>query len=131
MKKIMKLSAALAIAAIAGNASAQISNTVYFDKYNYRQHHLNPAMLPDQRFYFSVAGNTAIDFGNKSISFSDVVKNVNGKTVLFLDKEINSGSDKKGQNDFLKALGKKFHLFANAYIDILDFGFRMGDKSFL
>ena len=131
MKKIMKLSAALAIAAIAGNASAQISNTVYFDNYTYRQHHLNPAMLPDQRSYFSVAGNTAIDFGNKSISFSDVVKNVNGKTVLFLDKEINSGSDKKGQNDFLKALGKKFHLFANAYIDILDFGFRMGDKSFL
>ena len=131
MKKIMKLSAALAIAAIAGSASAQISNTVYFDKYNYRQHHLNPAMLPDQRFYFSVIGNTAMDFGNKSISFSDVVKNVNGKTVLFLDKEINSGSDKKGQNDFLKALGNKLHLFANAYIDIFDFGFRMGDKSFL
>lgn len=127
----MKLSAALAIAAIAGSASAQISNTVYFDKYNYRQHHLNPAMLPDQRFYFSVIGNVAMDFGNKSISFSDVVKNVNGKTVLFLDKSINSGSEKKGQNDFLDALGKKFHLFANTYIDILDFGFRMGDKSFL
>ncbi|MBO7567311.1 MAG: OmpA family protein [Bacteroidales bacterium] len=131
MKKIVKLSAALAIAAFAGTASAQISNSIYFDKYNYRQHHLNPAMMPDQRFYFSVMGNFAMDFGNKSISFSDVVKNVNGKSVLFLDKSINGTDEKKGQKDFLDALGKKLHLFANTYIDILDFGFRLGDKSFL
>ncbi len=131
MKKIVKLSAAMAIAALAGTASAQISNSIYFDKYNYRQHHLNPAMMPDQRFYFSVMGNFAMDFGNKSISFSDVVKNVNGKSVLFLDKSINGTDEKKGQKDFLDALGKKFHIFANTYIDILDFGFRMGDKSFL
>lgn len=131
MKKIVKLSAAMAIAALTGTASAQISNSIYFDKYNYRQHHLNPAMMPDQRFYFSVMGNFAMDFGNKSISFSDVVKNVNGKSVLFLDKSINGTDEKKGQKDFLDALGKKFHLFANTYIDILDFGFRMGDKSFL
>nr|MCR5453491.1 hypothetical protein [Bacteroidales bacterium] len=89
MKKITKISAALAIAAMASTASAQISNTIYFDKYNYRQHHLNPAMMPDQRFYFSVVGNVAMDFGNKSLSFSDVVKNVNGKSVLFLDKSLN------------------------------------------
>ena len=132
MKKFLtKITTALAIAATAATASAQISNTIYFDKYNWRQHHLNPAMMPDQRFYFSVMGNFAMDFGNKSLSFSDVVKNVDGKTVLFLDKSINSGDNKKGQNDFLDALGKKLHLFANTYIDILDFGFRMGDKSFL
>lgn len=132
MKKFLtKITTALAIAATAATASAQISNSIYFDKYNWRQHHLNPAMMPDQRFYFSVAGNVAVDFGNKSLSFSDVVKNVNGKTVLFLDKSINSGDNKKGQNDFLDALGKKLHLFANTYVDILDFGFRMGDKSFL
>lgn len=112
-------------------ASAQISNTIYFDKYNYRQHHLNPAMMPDQRFYFSVAGNVAMDFGNKSLSFSDVVKNVNGKSVLFLDKSLNGTSERNGQKDFLDALGKKLHIFANTYVDILDFGFRMGDKSSL
>ena len=131
MKKITKISAALAIAAMASTASAQISNTIYFDKYNYRQHHLNPAMMPDQRFYFSVVGNVAMDFGNKSLSFSDVVKNVNGKSVLFLDKSLNGTSERKGQKDFLDALGKKLHIFANTYVDILDFGFRIGDKSFL
>ena len=123
----MKLSAALAIAAIAGTASAQISNSIYFDKYNWRQHHLNPAMLPDQRFYFSVAGNMAMDFGNKSLSFSDVVKkNAQGQTVLFLDKSVNS--NKEGQDEFLDAIGDRLHLFANTYIDVLDFGFRTGFK---
>ena len=123
MKKILKISAALAIAAIAGSTSAQISNTIYFDKYNWRQHHLNPAMLPDQKFYFSVAGNVAMDFGNKSLSFSDIIKkNAQGKTVLFLDKSINS--NKEGQNAFLDALGDRLHLFANTYIDVLDFGVR-------
>ncbi len=129
MKKIMKLSAALAIAAIAGTASAQISNSIYFDKYNWRQHHLNPAMLPDQRFYFSVVGNVAMDFGNKSLSFSDVVKkNAQGQTVLFLDKSVNS--NKEGQDEFLDAIGDRLHLFANTYIDILDFGFRT-EKTFV
>lgn len=133
MKKILTtISAAAAIvASIANTATAQISNTVYFDKYNYRQHHLNPAMMPDQRFYLSIIGNIGMDFGNKSLSFSDVVKNKNGKTVLFLDKSLNDGPNKKGQNDFLNALGDNLHLFANNYIDIFDFGFRIGDKSFL
>ena len=137
MKKIIKISAALAIAAVAGTAQAQISNTVYFDKYNYRQHHLNPAMMPDQRFYLSVVGNVAMDFGNKSLTFSDVVKNMNGKTYLFLDKALNSDADPsqgklgKGQRDFLDAMGDKLHIFGNLYTDVFDFGFRMGRKSFL
>ncbi len=129
-KTLTKITAALAIASMAATAQAQISNTIYFDKYNWRQHSLNPAMMPDQRFYFSVAGNFALDFGNKSISFSDIVKkNAQGQTVLFLDKSINA--NKEGQKEFLDALGDKLHLYANSYIDIFDFGFRMGDKSFL
>lgn len=131
----MKLSAAMALAAMASTATAQISNTVYFDKYNYRQHHLNPAMMPDQRFYLSVIGNVAMDLGNKSLTFSDVVKNVDGKTVLFLDKTLNTdagnGKKGKGQQEFLDALGDNLSLYSNLYVDVFDFGFWMGDKSFL
>ena len=130
MNRIFKATAAIAIAATALGASAQVSNTVYFDKYNYRQHHLNPAFIPDQKFYISIVGNVAAEFGNNSVRFQDVVKNVgsgnSSRTVLFLDNAV-----KNGTKDFLKALKKNEHIYGNVYIDILDFGLRIGEQNYL
>jgi len=132
MKRIFKTAAVMAIAASAINASAQVSNTVYFDKYNYRQHQLNPAFIPDQQAYLSVIGNVAMDFGNSCISFSDVVKNVtvNGKSksVLFLDKNYKNG---EGYKEFLDVLDDDLRIFSNMYVDIFHFGFRAGAKNYI
>ncbi len=129
MNRILKATAAIALAATTVGASAQVSNTVYFDKYNFRQHHLNPAFIPHQKFYISIIGNVAGEFGNNSLRFNDVVKNIktsNGnRTALFLDKDAN------GQKDFLKALKKNEHIYGNIYVDLIDFGFRIGDRNYL
>ncbi len=130
MKKIANIATAIAFAALAGSATAQISNTVYFDKYNYRQHLLNPSFMPDQRFYIGL-GTVAADFGNNSIKFNDIFKNVGSgndkRTVIFLDKALGDA----GRKDFLDAIDGNLQLFATSYVDILDFGFFAGKNTFV
>jgi outer membrane protein OmpA-like peptidoglycan-associated protein len=132
MKKLMKIAVAAALTVASSVSSAQFSNTLYFDRYNYRQHFLNPAYSPDQKFYvgFPSLGTIALEVGNNSIAFDDVFKNVSSpsgdRTVLFLDKAVNNGSDQ-----FLDRLHRNLRLNGASRVNVLDFGFGVGEKGYV
>lgn len=132
MNNIKKIASALALGAIvSSSAQAQLTNTLYFHQHNYRTNALNPAMMPDGKFYIGFPGLSAIALaaGNNNISFSDVVKNVtkNGaeKAVFFLDESVN------GQQEFLDQINGDEHVSAEVNCDLLNFGFRIKENNYL
>lgn len=121
----------LLLSVICGTLSAQISNTLYFDKQNYRQHHLNPAFQPQGKLYVGVPiGSTiAIGGGNTDLTLTDVfkTKKINGeqKTLLFCDKNI------MASDEFLNAIHGREQLHAAYRVDLFDAGYRINDKLFV
>ena len=105
---------------------AQMSNTTYFDKYNLRQHKMNPAMQPIGEFYIGMPAlsTIAVSGGNSRFVFQDLFQNevVDGekRTLLFLDKN----ADASMYDNFVDQLKAKERLFASYRMDIIDFGFR-------
>ena len=111
---------------------AQLSNTLYFNDYNPRQHWLNPAFRPEGKFYIGMPAisTIAIGGGNSRLTFDDVIQNttINGekKTVLFFDKNAPAGS----YENFLKKMKYNERIFASARIHLIDFGFRIKEKGY-
>ena len=112
---------------------AQLSNTLYFDKINPRQHKLNPAARPIGKFYVGVPipffPTMAVEAGNSRLTFSDVFTNVdvNGerKTLLFCDK-----NNPEGMANFLEKMTRNERIFASYQLDLIDFGFRIKEKGY-
>lgn len=111
--------------------SAQISNTLYFDKYNYRQHQLNPAFQPQAKLYVGVPAlsNITVGGGNTDLTLLDVFKNktINGEkqTLLFFDKNV------QATDEFLDALHGREQIHASYRVDLIDAGYRINDKIFV
>jgi outer membrane protein OmpA-like peptidoglycan-associated protein len=113
---------------------AQLSNTLYFDKNNPRQHKVNPAMRPIGKFYvgipFPFFPTFAVEAGNNRLTFGDIFQNVevNGEmqTLLFCDK-----NNPDGMDNFLGKLKYNERVFASYQLDLIDFGFRIKEKGYL
>ncbi len=112
---------------------AQFSNTLYFDKYNYRQHKLNPAFQPIGKFYigFPALSDISVSVGNNRFRFNDIIQNVEidgvKKPVLFFDKHAKSD----GISNFLDQLKYNERVYAAYSIDLLDFGWRTRRNSYI
>ena len=93
---------------------SQFSNTLYFDKYNYRQHKLNPAFQPIGKFYigFPALSDISVSVGNNRLRFNDIIQNVEidgvKKPVLFFDKHAKSD----GISNFLNRLKYNERVYA-------------------
>ena len=92
--KNSKIIAILVMMLLPWVASAQLSNTLFFDKLNPRQHKVSPASQPVGKFYIGMPGvsTIAVSGGNSRFTFRDLVENkeVNGeqRTLLFMDKDV-------------------------------------------
>jgi len=66
---------------------AQQVNTLYFMEDIPVRHFLNPSFQPNTDYYLSlpVIGFTQFNVGNNSVSLKDIIYNVNGKTISFMD----------------------------------------------
>ena len=112
---------------------AQFSNTLYFDKYNYRQHKVNPAFQPIGKFYigFPALSDISVAAGNNRFRFNDIIQNVEidgvKKPVLFFDKHAKSD----GISNFLDQLKFNERAYAAYNIDLLDFGWRTKRNSYI
>lgn len=130
-KRIAKIALGVILALLPNIASAQLSNTLYFDKLNPRQHKVNPAAQPQGKFYVGMPGlsTIAVSGGNSRFTFEDLIQNkvVNGemRTLLFMDKN----SD--GMENFLEKLKFKERVFASTQVDLIDFGLRIKEKGYL
>ena len=128
--KISKIVASLVMMLLPWAASAQLSNTLFFDKLNPRQHKVSPASQPVGKFYVGMPGlsTVAVSGGNSRFTFRDLVENkeVNGelRSLLFMDK------DADGMQNFLDKLKFKERIFAASQVDLLDFGFRFKENGF-
>ena len=128
MKKTLTL---LLFGMICCTLSAQISNTLYFDKQNYRQHHLNPSFQPKGKLYVGVplVSTVAVGGGNTDITLTDIFKSkkIDGeqKTLLFCDKNVMAA------DEFLDAIHGREQLHASYRIDLFDAGYRINDKMFV
>ena len=118
MKAIKKIAFCAAFAAAALPISAQKStySGYFLDNYNYR-FQMNPAFANDQNFVsmpglgninVSVAGN---------LHLTDVLYNVNGRTALFTNPQVDAASA-------LKKFGNRDKLTTNEKIDIISGGFK-------
>lgn len=128
--KNSKIIAILVMMLLPWVASAQLSNTLFFDKLNPRQHKVSPASQPVGKFYIGMPGvsTIAVSGGNSRFTFRDLVENkeVNGeqRTLLFMDK------DADGMQNFLDKLKFKERVFAAYQVDLIDFGFRIKEKGY-
>lgn len=128
MRAMKKTVLFLLLSMTCGALSAQISNTLYFDKQNFRQHHLNPAFQPKEKIYVGVPilSTIAAGGGNTDITLTDIfkTKKVNGetKTLLFCDKNIMAA------DEFLDAIHGREKIHAAYSIDLFDAGYRINDK---
>ncbi|MEE3447103.1 MAG: DUF5723 family protein [Bacteroidales bacterium] len=131
MKNILKKLALCSLTAVAlgGQAQAQLSNSLFFDKYNFRSRLVNPANTYYGKFHIGIVPlipTFGVEAGVSDLVFGDIFQNVNvsGKkqTLLFCDKDNPGGIDK-----FLKAVKGGQRVTSSVRIDILDFGFRLKD----
>ncbi len=129
-KKMTRIIASVVMILLPCVANAQMSNTLFFDKQNLRQHKVNPAAQPIGKFYVGMPGisTIAISGGNSRFTFDDLVENkeVNGevRTLLFMDKNAD------GMQNFLDKLKFKERVYASYRVDLLDFGFSIKEKGF-
>lgn len=122
---VKKLFAVVAMMAIPFVSFSQLSTTTYFNKYNPRQHKVNPAFRPDGNYIgFPCLSTFAINAGNSRFSFNDffVKGKINGEKrgMLFFDKY----APESAIDDFVKQMGRRERVFTSYNIDIIDFGFR-------
>lgn len=98
---------------------SQQVNTLYFMDNVPVRHYYNPAFQPLSGFYFGLPflGYSQFEFGNNSLTTSNLIFKNNGQTITFLHPD----ADK---NKFISALKPVTLIGANAQINLLDFGFR-------
>ena len=116
MKNIKSIIVA-AVLGITSTATGQNLNTGYFnDGYLYR-HELNPAYDNTQNYVaFPILGNANIGF-NSTLKISDLLYNVDGRTALFLNPNVDA-------NDFLSNVNDKNRFSENLKLQVLGAGFK-------
>jgi len=99
--------------------NAQQVNTLYFMEDVPVRHFLNPSFQPTTDYYLSlpIVGFTQFSVGNNSLSLKDVIYNVNGNTVSFLD----SLGDKRR---FFNTLKPNTTFYLDFQTNLLSYGFR-------
>ena len=133
MRKFFKFISVFVALSFGVSLYAQLSNTLYFNDYNPRQHWLNPSFRPGGKFYVGMPflSTIAVGGGNSRLTFDDVFQNVtiNGekKTVLFFDKN----ADSEGYENFLKKMKYNERIFASYRLHLFEFGFRIKEKGYV
>ena len=99
--------------------TAQQVNTLYFMEDVPLRHYLNPSFQPMTDYYVSlpVIGFTQMSVGNNSLAMKDIIYNVNGQTVSFLNSQGNIPL-------FYNALKSNTLVHANLQTNLLSVGFR-------
>ncbi|MBD5329482.1 MAG: hypothetical protein HDS03_06325 [Bacteroides sp.] len=118
MKAFKKLAfcAALAAAALPTYAQKSSYSGYFLDNYTYR-FQMNPAFANEQNFVSMPAlGNLNVSFAG-NLHLTDVFYNVNGRTALFTNPEVNASKA-------LKKFGNREKFMTNEKIDILSGGFK-------
>ena len=107
----------VAVLGVTSTATGQNLNTGYFnDGYLYR-HELNPAYENNQN-YIALPGIGNFNVGmNSTLKVSDVLYNVNGRTALFLNPQVDAGK-------FLSNIDKKNRIAENIKLQVLGAGFK-------
>lgn len=132
MRKCIKFIFIFAALSLGLPLFAQLSNTLYFNDYNPRQHWLNPAFRPEGKFYIGMPAisTIAVGGGNSRLTFDDIFQNatIDGekKTILFFDKNASEGS----YENFLKKMKFDERIFASYRVNLLEFGFRIKEKGY-
>ena len=119
MKSIVLLIFLLMLSNVSLFLNAQQVNTLYYMQDVPVRHFLNPAFQPTTDYYISlpVIGFTQFSVGNNSLAFKDIIYNVKGKTISFLDSigDIPLFYSKLKHNTIIQA---------DFQTNILSFGFR-------
>ncbi|MBR4970989.1 MAG: hypothetical protein IKY58_04365, partial [Paludibacteraceae bacterium] len=130
MRKCIKFIFIFAALSLGLPLFSQLSNTLYFNDYNPRQHWLNPAFRPEGKFYIGMPAisTIAVGGGNSRLTFDDIFQNatIDGekKTILFFDKNASESS----YENFLKKMKFNERIFASYRVNLLEFGFRIKEK---
>ncbi len=116
------------VAMLTLSAHAQQVTTLYFLENAPMRHTINPAFQPVSKGYinFSPLGWMSLSLGNNSLTLSDLVyvDPATGKTITPLHPD----ADKQA---FLRKLNNVTYINGDAYIGILNMGFRIKDNGFL
>lgn len=122
-KKIIPIIVWLACAI--GSIKAQ-TNTFYFMDELPMRNTMNPAFLPNTKFYFDFVflPNLYLSAGNNSFAMKDFLINQNGQTVTALHPSMNV-------DDFYKKIKKTTSLETEFQLNLLSFGFRFKEKNYL
>ena len=98
---------------------AQQVNTLYFMENVPVRHFLNPSFQPVTDYYVSlpVIGFTQLSVGNNSLALKDIIYNVNGNTVSFLNSQNNIPV-------FYNTLKLNTMIHADLQTNLLSVGFR-------
>lgn len=126
MKTMSKKLLLGAILLLATSVSAQQVNTLYFLENSPHRHNINPAFQPISKVYVSlpVIGYTSFWAGNNSFTMSDVIMEQGGKTMWFMNPEIDR------EKQFFRRLHKSTLLDVDATINLLGFGFRVKEAGY-
>lgn len=110
----------------ASGMHAQHVNTLYFLENAPMRHTINPAFQPVSKFYLTlpVIGYTSMWVGTNGWTMSDFVfKAEDGSTITPLNPKV--------PTDWLEKKPKTFAIDADIYTNILGFGFRIKENSYL
>lgn len=130
MKKLISVVSTILVAA--SSAFAQMSSTLYFMEKNPLLNNLNPSFQPEDKMYIGVPALSliSVNAGNNKLTFDDVYvpRYIDGKntTVLFLHPAA------QGEvYNVLNKIGQRDRIFADYNIQLLSFGMRIKEKSYV
>ncbi len=97
-------------------------NTMYFMDRMPQSIQYNPAVIPNMKFYIGLPGisGISVDAYNSGFNYNELKQ--------FAD---NLGNDSYNPDEFVNSIGDVNHFTNDNKVNILSFGFRMSDKSFL
>lgn len=130
MKKLISVVSTILVAT--SSSFAQMSSTLYFMEQNPLINNLNPSFQPIDKMYIGVPALSmiSVNAGNSKLSFDDIYvpRNINGKntTVLFLHPEA-QGEIK----NLIERMGPRDRVFADYNLQLISFGMRIKDKSYI
>lgn len=111
-------------------ANAQTCGTLFFDKYNPRQHWENPANTPEGKFYIGmpVLSNISVAGGNNLFTFNDLFRNITRdgevRTVPIISRDLDE------MDNFLKKIKFNERVFASYRINLLEAGFKIKEEHY-
>ncbi|MCH5175964.1 MAG: hypothetical protein J1F40_08760 [Prevotellaceae bacterium] len=117
MKKNIKSVIVVAVLGTTSTAIGQNLNTGYFNEGYIYRHELNPAYGNEQT-YVALPGVSNVNIGmNSNLKLSNLLHNVDGKTALFLNPQVDT-------QEFLSGIHDKNRISENIKLQVLGGGFR-------